>query len=178
MLYRTFPALNILLYNAVGASSGGDELYGIEPVSYYLRNLVLTMGPAAVVGALSPVGLVLHWSVSAPMDVVHVSAAPVDQTDGINCLIAIWFSGAMWLGLLFSRPHKEDRFLYPAYPAILLMTAVTVNAFVQTVFKYAWPIPAPQTVKQAVREASVNEQSQDRLSVANAQLDTYRSLHG
>ena len=38
----TFPPLNIALYNALSGS--GDELYGVEPPMYYLKNLLLMVG--------------------------------------------------------------------------------------------------------------------------------------
>ena len=32
------PIWNIFVYNA---TAGGDELYGVEPLSYYIKNLLL-----------------------------------------------------------------------------------------------------------------------------------------
>ena len=55
LCFRTSPTLNILLYNAIGGS--GDELYGIEPASYYIRNLLLTLGLASICSSLAPIAV-------------------------------------------------------------------------------------------------------------------------
>ena len=53
----TSPTYNIFTYNAAG---GGDELYGVEPVSYYVKNLLLNLNAAAPLGLLAlPVYLLL-----------------------------------------------------------------------------------------------------------------------
>ncbi|KAL3912155.1 MAG: hypothetical protein SGARI_001303 [Bacillariaceae sp.] len=41
------PVWNILIYNT---ASGGDELYGVEPFSYYVKNLILNLNYVALVG--------------------------------------------------------------------------------------------------------------------------------
>ena len=49
----------------------------------------------------------------------HVqSSAYYSWKDHELCLISLTISLILWLGLLFTRPHKEDRFLYPSYPLI------------------------------------------------------------
>jgi hypothetical protein len=95
-MYRTSPTLNILLYNAIGGS--GDELYGIEPASYYVKNLLLNMGVAWPLVLLSPlvyiVSCSLRWSVGANAStvdaVVRGAVQPVggnsDASSGANTL--------------------------------------------------------------------------------------------
>ena len=56
---RTFPPVNILLYNALGGH--GDELYGTEPMSYYLKNLLLNLGPTLLLAVSLPVLLMLKY---------------------------------------------------------------------------------------------------------------------
>eukprot|EP00531_Pseudo-nitzschia_arenysensis_P005771 CAMPEP_0116129956 /NCGR_PEP_ID=MMETSP0329-20121206/8200_1 /TAXON_ID=697910 /ORGANISM="Pseudo-nitzschia arenysensis, Strain B593" /LENGTH=78 /DNA_ID=CAMNT_0003624257 /DNA_START=232 /DNA_END=465 /DNA_ORIENTATION=- len=43
------PSLNILVYNT---QAGGDELYGVEPLSYYIKNLLLNFNYVAIAGAI------------------------------------------------------------------------------------------------------------------------------
>lgn len=100
---RTSPTLNILLYNAIGGS--GDELYGVEPASYYIKNLFLNIGVAWPLALVSPavyfvsVALRRPGSISTPLDgkvrgaVMHVQVL-------------------LWLAVLFSRPHKVDFICY------------------------------------------------------------------
>ena len=42
----------------------------------------------------------------------------------------IMTSGVMWLALLFSRPHKEERFMYPVYPLLALMAAYSAISII------------------------------------------------
>lgn len=93
-------------------------MYGIEPPSYYLKNLLLTTGWAFPLTLLAPVveviQLILGW-------ILHSKGLPANIPDGF--LIASFVSAAVWLTVLFSRPHKEERFLYPVYPLIALIAA-------------------------------------------------------
>lgn len=94
---RTSPTLNILLYNAIGGS--GDELYGIGPASYYVKNLFLNLGLSWVlVLVISPFALLLS-AVLAPAKKPFFTHAVVQG-------IVIYSQAAIWLLVLFSRPHK------------------------------------------------------------------------
>ena len=57
------PTFNIFIYNVFGsksnnASKSGDQLYGVEPSRYYVRNLLLTMGPAWILVIIAPIILI------------------------------------------------------------------------------------------------------------------------
>lgn len=120
------PTLNIFLYNAVG-SKEGDELYGTAPASYYIRNLFLNLGvswPLALAGAL----LTLRSALEKP-------GALLEPTRQISLTMQI--SGALWLGVLFARPHKEERFMYPAYPLLAYLGAQGLVALVNLVGRLA-----------------------------------------
>jgi hypothetical protein len=119
---RTFPTLNILLYNVFGSSTAGDELYGIEPVSYYVKNLFLNTGLAWLLTLLSPLVVGL--------DVLVTRRGDIDDR-----FLVMAASCLLWLALLFSRPHKEERFLYPAFPLICYVAAVTLISAVSLLDK-------------------------------------------
>ena len=110
----TFPPLNIFIYNVFGGSEG-DELYGIEPVSYYIKALVLNTGLVFPISCLSIPGIMLAISWGAGI---------------IKERITILSSVFLWLLVLFSRPHKEERFLYPAYPILCLVAADVLRSLV------------------------------------------------
>jgi hypothetical protein len=96
---RTFPPLNIALYNAFGGT--GDELYGIEPASYYLMNLTLMLGP--ITFPLAALGSVL----------ILLAYLFPRLTGGIAVpyRLLVFLSPAMvWLAIMFSRPHKVSPF--------------------------------------------------------------------
>ena len=118
------PVLNILLYNT---HAKGDELYGVEPASYYVKNLLLNFNYVAVFGFA--VGPVMVWKILRKRSAI--------DGDGHNQLHLNLFVLTLpmyaWLGVLFPRPHKEERFLFPAYPIICLGAAIVGSAFVDTV---------------------------------------------
>ncbi len=89
--------MNILLYNAIGGS--GDELYGIEPASYYIRNLFLNMSLAWPLALMAPVVLLI-WGILSK----EARRAIASQEAGMGAVLLSQV--AIWLLVLFSRPHK------------------------------------------------------------------------
>ena len=108
----TSPTWNILRYNALGGS--GDELYGVEPASYYVRNLLLTMGLAWALVVLSPViMLLLAFIRRITIDRSAVFSKAVGNTlgkDSTVLKVALYSQALLWMGVLFSRPHKVSDF--------------------------------------------------------------------
>eukprot|EP00834_Sanchytrium_tribonematis_P001034 NODE_22_length_42145_cov_1.310612.p8 type:complete len:503 gc:universal NODE_22_length_42145_cov_1.310612:8936-7428(-) len=92
-----FAAWNIVKYNIL--SQHGPSLYGIEPMSYYLKVLILHWGPLAI---LIPFSIIL-------------SLLSFDRMRLISSIAII-----IWLSVFFAQPHKEERFLYPIYPLLAL----------------------------------------------------------
>lgn len=118
LLYGKFtsPTLNILLYNAGG---NGDVLYGVEPVNYYIRNFLLTM--------------TISWpvSVSAPLiylkEYFSLPAFPSAKSLGLLGMFGVVaVSASLWIAVLFYRPHKEERFMYPVYPLLAFMASSVI----------------------------------------------------
>jgi alpha-1,2-mannosyltransferase len=107
----TSPTLNIFQYNA---QSGGDELYGIEPTSYYVKNLALNFNYVAFFGLLLlPISALLRYIGAArlPTSLVVVLGGPI----------------YLWLTIVVPRPHKEERFLFPIYPALTVAAVLVVE---------------------------------------------------
>ena len=126
----TSPTLNILLYNAIGGS--GDELYGIETASYYIKNLFLNMGLAWPLAVAAPMLLLRNWMQNRiQQDEEH----PVKTTTSAPPPpIGVLFVAAVaWLLVLFHRPHKEERFMYPIYPLLALMAAYASSTLLDMV---------------------------------------------
>ena len=97
-MIRTFPPLNILLYNAI--SGNGDELYGIEPASYYVKNLLLTVGLSFPLAGLEIAFLTF--------DIISAVLFRQQNRDSSKLLteFGICMCAILWAGVLFSRPHK------------------------------------------------------------------------
>jgi hypothetical protein len=91
----TSPLWNILQYNAIGGK--GDELYGVEPAAYYIRNLFLTMGIAWPLASVAPI-LILC---SLLLKIKSQKEFQNEMHQLVLCAPVI-----LWLALLFRRPHK------------------------------------------------------------------------
>lgn len=111
----TSPTLNILRYNAIGGS--GDELYGVEPVSYYVRNLFLNMGLSWVLVLLSPAVVLLlalwRWITGYRRYMMSNSVDDVSRKDSFMLKTVLYSQALLWMGVLFSRPHKVSVDLSP-----------------------------------------------------------------
>ncbi len=120
-----FPAWNILRYNVGGGPEGaGDNLYGVEPWWWYLLNLGANLGVVLPLALLFPFALLglswPNWSSRAKAEaLVFVSPA------------------FLWLGVMTSRPHKEERFLFPIYPLLALCAALTLHGLVAALAQFA-----------------------------------------
>ena len=109
---------NIILYNAFGQGGGGkgSDLYGVEPWHYFARNLLVNFNILAVLAALSPVAiLALFCRRGASSGRTTLTAAAI--------LSQLW----LWFGVMSSRAHKEERFMFVIYPLIPLAAAFTLE---------------------------------------------------
>lgn len=142
-----FPNWNIFTYNA---KSGGDELYGIEPLSYYIRNLLLNFNYTAILGIVSlPLLLVIRI----------VACRPLRRRGGLD-VVWVLLPMYLWMAVVFLRPHKEERFLFPIYPMICLGVAVTLREIMYlSSHVYSWPNNSPQKKKETTRNDDVIEQA-------------------
>ncbi|CDR40632.1 CYFA0S05e02674g1_1 [Cyberlindnera fabianii] len=114
--------LNIVLYNVVNASeASGPNIFGVEDVSYYIHNLLLNFNVVAVLGYL---GCIMIPGIAFIKTSKRLSGA---LTFGVIAPIAIW------TGVFFSQPHKEERFLYPIYTLIITSASITVSLILSAI---------------------------------------------
>jgi alpha-1,2-mannosyltransferase len=115
LFYRkpVFAAWNIVKYNVL-ANSGGPELYGTEPWTFYFRNLALNFNIWFALALLS-----------GPLFLIQ-KALSISKQGFQSGLRTIVFLAPfyMWLAIFTLQPHKEERFMYPAYPLLTLNAAV------------------------------------------------------
>ncbi|EGV65001.1 mannosyltransferase [Yamadazyma tenuis] len=97
--------LNIVLYNVFGGEGEGPEIFGVEPLSYYILNLLLNFNIFAILGYLGTI-ITFKWNKN-----YFVISMPL----------------IIWSGIFFSQPHKEERFLYPIYSLILVNAAISLD---------------------------------------------------
>lgn len=103
-----FIPINIVLYNVFGGEGEGPEIFGVEPLSYYVLNLAL------------------NFHVIFPLGVAGMALNPmISQGKEFSTLVSMQL--IVWMGIFFSQPHKEERFLYPIYSLISLLAAIFLS---------------------------------------------------
>jgi len=120
-----FPTWNVFIYNTGlfgGDGINRDDLYGVEGVDYYIRNLLLNWNVTALIGILA---LPCLWM----QRLVRRSSTTTRDNKGVDLVLFPMF---LWIGVLFTRPHKEERFLFPIYPMLAIGTAVFLDLVLET----------------------------------------------
>ncbi|TNN63487.1 Alpha-1,2-mannosyltransferase ALG9 [Liparis tanakae] len=108
--------LNILLYNVF--TPHGPDLYGTEPWHFYFSNGILNFN---LVFALALLSLPLTALMETLLQRFNVQ----------NLGRPYWLTLSpmyLWMLVFFTRPHKEERFLFPIYPLICLSGAVALSS--------------------------------------------------
>jgi alpha-1,2-mannosyltransferase len=114
--------LNIIKYNVFPSGKQGPSLYGEEPLSYYLINCMLNFNVLFPIVLINPL-----------LQLVAFKFRFTDKIDKRHFLLAI--SMYLWLIVFFTRPHKEERFLYPIYPLMCLSAAHSIY-LISKIFKF------------------------------------------
>lgn len=112
-----FVPWNIVAYNVLGGQGKGPDIFGTEPWTFYIRNLLLNFN------IWFPLALL-----SAPLLLIQVAfssqAGSVQKFFRSATFVAPFY---MWLGIFTVQPHKEERFMYPAYPFLALAAALSFH---------------------------------------------------
>lgn len=104
------------MYN-IFSETGGPELYGTEPWSFYFKNLALNFNIWFIL-ALAALPLFLLQKILSP-------SGHGFQTGMRTVVFVAPFY--MWLAIFTAQPHKEERFMYPAYPFLTLNAAMSLH---------------------------------------------------
>ncbi|KAI1825925.1 glycosyltransferase family 22 protein [Xylaria intraflava] len=107
---------NIIKYN-IFSSTGGPNLYGTEPWTFYFRNLAINFNIWFILALLS-LPLFLLQKV--------FTAKTHSFQSGLRTIVFL-MPFYMWLGIFTLQPHKEERFIYPAYPFLALNAALAFH---------------------------------------------------
>lgn len=137
------PLWNIILYNT---QAGGDELYGVEPFSYYVKNLMLNLNYVVLVGLAGILPLITSKFGSGSPYVIW--------QEGFALMAPLY----LWLAIVVPRPHKEERFLYPIYPSLCLGAAIVSVSITQWILNHlCWTEPLQRQQKKHLnRHASLS----------------------
>lgn len=113
--------LNIVIYNVF--SGKGPELYGTEPWQFYFRNLFLNFHVWFLLALVSLPVLLLQRILRGG------TSTKQSHIRGIVFISPFY----LWLVNFTLQPHKEERFMYPAYPALALNAAIAFHIILANV---------------------------------------------
>ncbi|XP_030040080.2 alpha-1,2-mannosyltransferase ALG9 isoform X1 [Manduca sexta] len=114
---------NIVAYNIL--TEHGPDLYGVEPWTYYFVNGFLNFN------------LVWVLALSCPLLLLACTAIATRSTSRAAFCAPYWLDLmplALWLAVFMIQPHKEERFLYPAYSLIVLAGAIGLDCLQKMTF--------------------------------------------
>ncbi|XP_011206987.1 alpha-1,2-mannosyltransferase ALG9 isoform X1 [Bactrocera dorsalis] len=120
--------INLVIYNVF--TSHGPNIFGTEPLKYYLINGFLNFNIVWLLCLVTPIALLIdHFVVPAK----HKSTLNFPRYLSLAPLY-------LWLLVFFPQPHKEERFLFPIYPMITLCGAITVDVFQRLFYRIKYLI--------------------------------------
>ena len=111
-----------MAYNVFSGSGKGPDIFGTEPYHFYIRNLLLNFNIWFLLALASAPVLCLQYVFG--------------QTQSKFTLLRSFFFVApfyMWLAIFSLQPHKEERFMYPAYPFLGMNAALSLHAVLGSV---------------------------------------------
>ena len=115
---------NIVHYNVFPDSSRGPELYGTEPVHFYLSNLLLNFNVLVPFALLALPALAITYRVDTKR--LGERYQYVNQSSPYTLLAVRLAPAYLWVMIMTAQKHKEERFMYPIYPLIVFNAAVAI----------------------------------------------------
>ncbi|KAG9087602.1 mannosyltransferase [Ceratobasidium sp. UAMH 11750] len=122
----TLTPWNLVKYNIFSGSSGrGPTLYGSEPWYFYLLNLTLNFNVLLPLAFVSLPGLLITYRFDRKR--LGSMRGPAGEASSPYTLLAIRLAPLyLWTTVLTTQAHKEERFMYPAYPLLCFNAATTL----------------------------------------------------
>ena len=119
----TIVPWNIIKYNIFPEAGRGPDLYGSEPLTFYLNNLILNFN---VLAPLAFVSLPILF-VTSFVDRKRLGDKPPPGTTSPYVLLAFRLAPVyLWFAIMSAQSHKEERFMYPIHPLLCFNAAVSV----------------------------------------------------
>lgn len=122
----TFTPWNLIKYNIFSGSSGrSPTLYGTEPWYFYITNLALNFNILVPLALISLPALFITLRVDKKR--LGIKRGPEGEASSPYTLLAVRLAPFyLWIGVLTLQAHKEERFMYPAYPLLCFNAAATL----------------------------------------------------
>ena len=115
---------NIVKYNVFPDAQRGPELYGTEPVHFYLSNLLLNFNVLVPFALFSLPALAITYFVDRRR--LGDRYQYVNQSSPYVLLTLRLAPAYIWAAIMTAQKHKEERFMYPIYPLIVFNAAVAI----------------------------------------------------
>ncbi|KAL6715177.1 mannosyltransferase [Lecanora helva] len=112
-----FVPWRIVSYNVFSDASSGPNIFGTEPGDFYVRNLLLNFN-AWFLLAMSSGPLLLLRSILGLKDATR---------DHFLRSLGLLTPFYLWLAIFSAQTHKEERFMYPAYPFLCFNAALALH---------------------------------------------------
>lgn len=120
----TVAPWNIIKYNLFGSPERGPGLYGTEPWNFYILNLFLNFNVLVPLALMSLPALAITYVFDRKR--LEAKRPGPDESSPFSLLGLRLLPFYLWLGILTLQPHKEERFMFPAYPLLCFNAAVTI----------------------------------------------------
>ena len=115
---------NIIKYNVFPDVARGPDLYGTEPWSFYILNLLLNFNILLPLALISIPALAITYRIDRRR--LGLARPSGEESSPFTLLAIRLLPFYIWLAILTVQAHKEERFMYPAYPLICFNAAVSV----------------------------------------------------
>ena len=115
---------NIIKYNVFPDVARGPDLYGTEPWSFYILNLLLNFNILLPLALISIPALAITYRIDRRR--LGLARPSAEESSPFTLLAIRLLPFYIWLAILTVQAHKEERFMYPAYPLICFNAAVSV----------------------------------------------------
>lgn len=121
---RVLPNLNIITYNLF--SQYGPDLYGTEPASFYFKNLFLNFNFLLPLALITLPALAITYKYDFRR-LGKTQMLPKEGESSPYVLLLVRIAPFyIWLTIFTLQAHKEERFMYPAYPFLVFNAAVSI----------------------------------------------------
>lgn len=107
----------LVIYNVFGGKARGPDIFGTEPWHFYVRNLLLNFNLWFIL-AMAAAPLLLLQALFTNQPTTKQIAL------GTVTLISPFY---LWFTIFTLQPHKEERFMFPAYPFLALNAAIAFH---------------------------------------------------
>ena len=111
-------------YNVFGGADRGPDLYGTSPWHFYISNLILNFNVLLPFALAAFPALIITYYVDRQR--LGFYTPSIDQSSPYTVLAIRLAPFYLWLGIFSLQAHKEERFMFPAFPLLCFNAAVTV----------------------------------------------------